>query len=50
MTTPQQWECDLYSRVVLTLEEGHKTDSSYYALVKECIRLCEEHEIVQPDD
>ncbi len=50
MTMPQKWECDLYSRVGMTLEEGHKTDSSYYVFVKECIRLCEESEIVASDD
>ena len=40
MTMPQKWECDLYSKVLETLEEGKRTDSSYYVLVKESLRMC----------
>ncbi len=40
MTMPQKWECDLCSKVLETLEEGKRTDSSYYVLVEESLRLC----------
>ena len=38
---PADWECELYSKVKPTLEEGQKTDSSYYRLVEEQLRKCE---------
>lgn len=43
MTMPEQWECDLYSKVLTTLEEGKRTDSSYYVLVEESLRLCSKY-------
>tara|TARA_B100001758_G_scaffold139527_1_gene120206 strand:- start:100 stop:249 length:150 start_codon:yes stop_codon:yes gene_type:complete len=41
MSKPSDWECELYSKVKSTLEEGQKTDSSYYRLVEEQLRKCE---------
>lgn len=41
MNQPADWECELYSKVKPTLEEGKKTNSSYYRLVDEQLRLCE---------
>ena len=41
MNQPEHWECELYSKVKNALEEGGKTDSSYYVLVGELIQRCE---------
>lgn len=41
MTQPQGWECELYEKVLTTLQESGRTDSSYYVLTQECVRLCQ---------
>jgi len=42
MTKPDSWECPLWSQVLHTLEESGRTDSSYYVLAEEAVRLCEQ--------
>ena len=44
MNQPADWECELYSKVIKALEEGKKTDSSYYLLVDEQLRKCKTQE------
>ena len=44
MNEPADWECELYSKVKAALEEGRKTNSSYYRLVEEQLRKCEKTE------
>ena len=44
MNDPADWECELYSKVKTTLEEGRKTNSSYYRLVEEQLRRCKTQE------
>ena len=41
MNQPNGWECELYEKVLDTLKESGKTDSSYYVLTDECVRLCQ---------
>ena len=45
MTTPQSWECPIYRKVLITLEESGRTDSSHYVLAKEVVRLCEREKV-----
>lgn len=47
MKQPESHECALYQKILESLEESGKTDSSYYVLVKEAVRLCRAKE---PDE
>ena len=42
MNQPADWECQLYSKVMIALEEGGKTNSSYYVLVEEELSKCKQ--------
>jgi hypothetical protein len=42
MTTPQDWECPIWFQLKETMESNGRTQTSYYVLAEECVRLCKE--------
>lgn len=44
MREPEPQECALYRKILEALKESGRTDSSYYVLVEEAVRLCEMRE------
>ncbi len=50
MSNPADWECELYSKVKSALEEGQKTDSSYYVLVDELLNRCKKTQVEDGDE
>ena len=41
MTKPEEWECSLWHQVLDTLNESGRTESSYYVMAEEAVKLCD---------
>lgn len=44
MREPEPHECALYRKILESMKGSGKTESSYYQLVEEAVRLCEMRE------